>query len=65
MPRKLITLDHFEERIAIKLEAVRHPTEKQEHDVLNECLREFRELYGELDIPQWPRTTDRSSGTAR
>lgn len=52
--RKFIDLEHFEERLAIKLEPYRKPTEKQEHDALNECIREFRELYGEIDIPQWP-----------
>lgn len=65
MPRKTIEPYHFEERLAIKLEPIRHPTKLQEHQAREECLKEFRELYGEFEVVQWPRTTDRSSGTAR
>ena len=52
--RKHIDRYWLEERIAIKLEPIRNPTPKQLHDALNETLRELTEIYGELDIPQWP-----------
>ena len=54
-PRKYIDREHFEERLAIKLEPLRNPTPRQVHDAREECLREFRELYGEFQIVQWPR----------
>ncbi len=60
--RKWIPQDHFEERIAIKLQDIRNPTPKQIHDAENEALREFRELYGEVDLERWPRQADVSSG---
>ncbi len=61
--RKTITQDHFEERICIKAEHIRGKlTPKQFHDLRDECLREFRELYGEFEIVQWPREPDVSSG---
>jgi hypothetical protein len=53
--RKLITQEHFEERVAIKLEAIRNPTPKQVHDAENEALEEFEELYGKFDLERWPR----------
>lgn len=58
MPKKTITQDHFEERLAIKLEPYRNPTPRQVHDARDECLREFRELYGEFEIVRWPREVE-------
>ena len=55
MPGKLITREHFEERICIKLEAIRKPTRKQWHEAENEALAEFKEIYGDVDVPHWPR----------
>lgn len=60
LARKTIDPYHFAERLAIKLEPLRNPTPKQVHDAREECLLEFRELYGEFEIVQWPR--DLSSG---
>lgn len=56
--RKMIPLDQLEERIAIRVEHIPRPTPKQLHDALNATIADLRETYGELDIPQWPRTTD-------
>ena len=53
--RKYIDPYHFAERAAIKLEPIRNPTPRQVHDAREECLREFRELYGEFQIVQWPK----------
>ena len=53
--RKPIDPYHFAERLAIKLEPIRNPTPRQVHEAREECLIEFRELYGEFEIVQWPR----------
>jgi hypothetical protein len=53
--RKFIDWEHYRERVAIKLEPIRNPTEKQIHDAENETLLEFRELYGQVSVEQWPR----------
>jgi hypothetical protein len=53
--RKVIDPYQFAERLAIKLEPIRNPSKKQEHDAREEALREFRELYGDFEIVQWPR----------
>lgn len=58
MSRKYIDREWLEERVAIRLEHIRRPTPQQEHQALNDTLADLRETYGELDIPQWPRTTD-------
>ena len=52
--RKSIDPYWLAERQAIKLEPIRNPTPRQVHDAREECLREFRELYGEFEIVQWP-----------
>jgi hypothetical protein len=54
MPGKYIDREWLEERLAIKLEHIRKPTPRQVHDAREECLREFRELYGEFEIVRWP-----------
>ena len=55
MQRKYIDAYWLAERLAIKLEPLRNPTPRQVHDAREECLIEFRELYGEFEIVQWPR----------
>lgn len=54
MTKRTIDPEHFEERMAIKLEPYRNPTPRQVHDAREECLLEFRELYGEFEIVRWP-----------
>lgn len=51
------TIDQYwlEERIAIKVEHIPRPTARQLHDALNECLRDFKALYGDFEIVRWPR----------
>lgn len=56
MTAKTIDLYWLEERIAIKLQEARKPSERQEHDALNETLRELKAQWGEIDVPQWPRS---------
>lgn len=53
--RKLITPCHLSERVAIKIEHIPRPTPRQLHDAREEALREFRELYGDFEIVQWPK----------
>jgi hypothetical protein len=53
--RKVIDPYHLAERQAIKLEPIRNPTPRQVHEAREECLREFRELYVDFEIVQWPR----------
>jgi hypothetical protein len=62
--RKYIDREHLEERIALRTEHIRNPTPKQLHDALNATLEDLREVYGEVDVPQWPRATP-SSNTGR
>ena len=59
--RKTIDPYAFAERLAIKAEHLPNPTPKQLHEIREQCLREFRELYGEFEIVQWPRETSSSS----
>jgi hypothetical protein len=60
--RKYIDPYHLAERVDIKLEHIRNPTPRQVHDAREQALKEFRELYGEFEIVQWPREPDVSSG---
>lgn len=55
MPAKHVDREWLEERIAIRVEHIRHPTPKDLHDALNATIADLKERYGELDIPQWPR----------
>lgn len=55
MAKRTIDPYHFVERLAIKLEPLRNPTPKQVHDAREECLLEFREIYGDFQIVQWPK----------
>jgi hypothetical protein len=55
MPGKYIDREHLEERVAIMVEHIPRPTPKQIHDALNATLKDLREYYGELDVPQFPR----------
>ncbi len=54
MPKQTIDEYWIAERIAIKLEPLRNPAPRQVHDAREECLREFRELYGEFEIVRSP-----------
>lgn len=56
--RKHIDPYWLAELIAIKLEHIRRPTPKQEHDALNDAIRDLKTQWGEVDIPQWPRTSN-------
>jgi hypothetical protein len=54
----VVTQCHLEERIAIRLEHIRKPTRQQEHQALNDTLKDLRETYGEIQVVQWPRPFD-------
>jgi hypothetical protein len=51
---KYIDREWLEERLSLRLEHIKRPTPKQEHDALNETLRDLKEVYGEIEVVQWP-----------
>lgn len=57
MAAKYIDVDWLAERVALRLEHIRRPTPQQEHDALNATLKDLREVYGEIEVAQWPRVS--------
>lgn len=46
MSRKYVDQDWIAERMAIRIEHIRLPTQKQIHDALNATIRDLKETYG-------------------
>lgn len=61
---KTITEDWLSERIDIRLEHIPRPTAKQEHDALNATLKDLREIYGEIEVVRWPKSSGRQTPTS-